>query len=103
MSEVESGEPCIHACAWGCGRKYDIVLVQVVDSSTLMLCIPCMLSFSRNVMEAMVEANSDGVKEVVAGADMTDVMLVRSTASNPGMRGFSDPDATDDFFTTEGP
>ena len=62
MSELENvGEPCVHACAYGCGRKYDILVTQVVDMSTTALCIPCFMSFAQNVMQAMVEPENPDV------------------------------------------
>lgn len=100
--EDDTGEVCIHACAWGCGRKYDVLVIQVVDASTLMLCIPCMLSFARNVAQAMVEAESAEVQEVTASADLTGVMLVTESESANPVRGFSDPEPADDEFAFDG-
>lgn len=100
--EAQTGEACIHACAWGCGRKYDVIVTQVVDASTLMLCIPCMLSFARNVAQAMVEAESPEVQEVMSGADFTGVMLVTESETPAERRDFSDPDPADDEFAFDG-
>lgn len=100
--ESQSGEACIHACSWACGRKYDVVLVQIIDGSTLMLCIPCLMSFSRNVMQAMVDADSVDVRDVTASADFTGVMLVTESDTPSSMRGFSDPEPADDEFSFDG-
>lgn len=100
--EEHTGEVCIHACSWGCGRKYDIILTQIVDASTLMLCIPCMLSFSRNVAQAMVEADSGEVREVLAGANLDGVMLVTESDTPGTVPGFSDPKPADDEFAFDG-
>lgn len=103
MAEEEhTGEACIHACAWGCGRKYDIICTQVIDASTLMLCIPCFLSFARNVAQAMVDEYDPAVREVMAGADMTGVMLVTESDTPGTVPGFSDPDPADDEFAFDG-
>lgn len=72
-------EPCIHACSMGCGRKYDAILVQVVDGSTLFLCMPDLMALAANIMKSMVEADDPAVREVVAGADFTDIAYVNPT------------------------
>lgn len=100
--EQQSGEACIHACSWGCGRKYDIMVTQIIDLSSLALCIPCFLSFAHNVMQAMVEADNPAVREVTAGADLTGVMLVTESDPPGNRRGFSDPEPADDEFTFDG-
>lgn len=100
--EDDTGEACTHACTWGCGRKYDIVVTQVIDASTLFLCIPCFMSFARNVMQAMVEADSADVKDVTASADLTNVMLVTESENPAGRRDFSDPEPADDEFAFDG-
>lgn len=100
--ENDTGQACIHACAWGCGRKYDVIIVQIIDGSTLMLCIPCMTSFSVNVMKAMVEPESPEVQEVLGSTDLTGVMLVTESGSDAPTRGFSDPAPADDEFSFDG-
>lgn len=103
MSDQDNtGEACMHACTWGCGRKYDIVVTQVIDASTLFLCIPCFMSFAHNVMQAMVDADSADVKDVTASADLTGVMLVTESESATPVRGFSDPEPADDEFAFDG-
>ena len=72
---------CIHACQEGCGRPIDILLVQIVDSSTLMYCIPCFQQFAYQMMRAMVEPESADIQEVVSSADFTDVAYVDPDAS----------------------
>lgn len=88
---------CLHSCQEGCGRTYDIVIIQVVDGSTNMMCIPCFMSFAHRIMTAMVEPENPAVAEVVEGADFSDVTYVDPNAVGYGIRGFSDPPAEDDF------
>lgn len=76
MSEPAMAQACTHACSYACGRMYDCMFTSVIDSSTLFLCMPCFASFAQNVVQAMVDATSPEVQEVVANADLTDVMLV---------------------------
>lgn len=102
VGEVESGEACIHACTWGCGRKYDVVFTQVIDASTLMLCMPCFMSFATNVMRAMVDGTSPEVLDVVAGANLSDVMVV-TESYEPGIKpGTYDTPTADDEFVFDG-
>jgi hypothetical protein len=82
MTEQPTGEVCTHACAMGCGRKYDVIIVQVIDSSTLMLCMPCGVSFWANVAKAMVEPNDPAVMEVVAGANFDGIVTAAIPADN---------------------
>lgn len=81
MPEQIQAEPCTHACSYGCGRKYDAILIQVVDASTLMLCMPCLMSLSHQIMKSMVEAGDPGVTEAIAGADFTNIAYVDSSMS----------------------
>ena len=100
--EPQTGEACTHACTWACGRKYDIVVTQVIAASTLFLCLPCFMSFAHNVMQAMVDADNADVRDVTASADLTGVMLVTESDTPGNMRGFSDPEPADDEFSFDG-
>lgn len=102
MTEHEHGVACIHACAWGCGRMYDVLVTQAVDMSTTALCMPCFMSFAKNVMQAMVDASNPDVAEVVSSADLSDVVLVTESETPGGTRGFSDPEPADDEFAFDG-
>jgi len=76
---------------------YDVVFTQVVDSSTLFLCVPCLVSFVHNIAKAMTEPNDPQVMEVIANASLDDVVLVTDPTPGYGIRGNSDPHADDDF------
>lgn len=100
-SEVAHAAACVHACQEGCGRPYDIMVVLVVDGSTLMHCIPCHQAFIVNMTRAMIEADDPQVQEVVANADLTGVMIVDPDA--PGFRFASVPAVpTEDEFSFDG-
>lgn len=88
---------CLHTCAFGCGRTYDVVVVQVADNSTLMLCMPDFVSFAANVAKAMTEPEDGAVKEVVAGTSLDNVLHATETDSGYGIRGNSDPTPEDEF------
>jgi hypothetical protein len=97
MTVPTEGTSCVHACAWGCGRPYDVIVVQVVDNSTLMLCLPDFVSFSANVAKAMTEPNDPEVIEVTQGANLDGVMVVTDTDPSFGVVGHSDPMPEDEF------
>lgn len=97
MTEQPTGVACTHTCAFGCGRVYDVIVVQVVDNSTLMLCMPDFVSFAANVAKSMVEPDDPQVMEVTANADLTDVMLTTDAGSGYGVVGHSDPMPEDEF------
>lgn len=97
MADVVDGVACTHACSFGCGRTYDVVFTQVVDGSTLFLCIPDLVNFIANLAKSMTEPDDPEVKEIVASTTLDDVMLVTDGTSGYGIRGHSDPHADDDF------
>jgi hypothetical protein len=97
MSIPTEAVACTHACAFGCGRNYDVIVVQVADNSTLMLCMPDFVSFAANVAKAMVEPDDKAVREVTAGADLSNVMHATETETGYGIRGYSDPAPEDEF------
>lgn len=101
MSEPTHAAACLHACSYNCGRQYDVIVTQVVDGSTMFLCIPCFMSFAHNVMQAMVDPNNPGVMEAVTSADLTDVAYV--TAKEGGsVAGVPAPTMPDDEFSFDG-
>ena len=42
-----------YGCQFGCGNPFDVILFQVVDSSTLMLCTPCHIKLAIEIVDAM--------------------------------------------------
>lgn len=97
MAELSTVEACTHACSFACGRKYDVVFTQVVDSSTLFLCMPCLVNLVKNITQAMVEPDSPDIKEVVSGVTLEDSVLVTDNTPGYGVRGNSDPTPEDEF------
>lgn len=81
----------------GCGRKYDTITIQVVDGSTIFLCMPCGVSFWANIAKAMVEPDDPQVKEIVANTSLEDVVLVTDDSAGYGIRKTPDPVADNDF------
>lgn len=88
---------CIHACQEGCGRPIDVAIIQIVDASTLMYCIPCFQQFAYQMMRAMVEAESPDIQEVVSNADFTDVAYVDPDATGFHISGETPAQAEDEF------
>lgn len=97
MPEDIQVEPCIHACSYGCGRKYDAILIQVVDGSTLFLCMPDLLALSHQLAMAMVEPELPEIQEVMANADFTDVAYVDPNAPAVHIEIAPRPPADDEF------
>lgn len=97
MTGVADGVACTHACSMACGRTYDVMVIQVVDASTLFLCMPCGVNFWAGVAKAMVEPEDPEIKEIVGNATLDDVVLVTDPNPGYGIRGYSDPAAGDDF------
>jgi hypothetical protein len=101
MTEQPLGIVCKHACSFGCGREYDLAVIQVIDSSTLFLCIPDFLNFAKNVATAMVEPENMDVVEISQSADLSGVVIATTVAPDLTIRGNSDP-APDDEFDFDG-
>lgn len=97
MTEITTVEACTHACSFACGRKYDVVFTQVVDSSTLFLCMPCLVNLVKNITQAMVEPDAPEIQEVVSGVSLEDTVLVTDNTPGFGIVGHSDPLPEDEF------
>lgn len=100
-AQIEEVVACFHACQEGCGRKYDLIIVQVVDGSTLFYCIPCFTSFSTQVVKSMMEPEDPAVREVIGRSDFSDITVVTVDGveynANPVL-----PPAPDDEFSFTG-
>lgn len=97
MTELTTVEACTHACSFACGRKYDVVFTQVVDSSTLFLCMPCLVNLVKNIAQAMIEPDAPEIREVVSGVSLEDTVLVTDNTPGFGVRGYSDTTPEDEF------
>jgi hypothetical protein len=98
VTTLPDAAACIHACQEGCGRPYDAIFIQVVDGSTLFYCIPCLHSFLVSLTRAMVEGDDPQVREVVAGADLSDVAVVTADAGSHESTFTYTDGITEDFF-----
>lgn len=85
-----------YPCSYGCGNQIDVILTQVDDSTTLMLCIPCFVLTAQQVLEAMVNPESPDVKARIADAGPVDRATRARSASaktkRPEDQDPSDPD-----------
>jgi len=68
MSEVLEYPDRTYPCSYGCGNQIDVIITQVDDSSTLLLCFPCYVLTAQQVLEAMLNPDDPGVKAAIAGA-----------------------------------
>lgn len=82
MTTIPDAKACFHACQAGCGRTYDLIIVMVIDGSTLFYCIPCSVAFLHQTVTAMVEPDDPAIQEVMAGTDISEVAYVSEDASD---------------------
>ena len=101
MTTTQDAAACIHACQMACGRQYDVVIVQAVDGSCMFYCIPCFQQFAYQMMRAMVEPADAQIQEVVAGADLSDVVAVSADAPGYSISAPSYGPGPDDFDMDE--
>lgn len=45
--------PRSYGCQYGCGNSMDVILTQILDNSTLILCIPCFVKTAIEIVDAM--------------------------------------------------
>ena len=87
-----------YGCSFGCGRNYDIVMVTVVDSTTLFLCIPCVLVHAVNVMRAMTEGDAGDVVEAIVAAGSVETTNVTQNGAGNYWADRPDSEPPDDEF-----
>lgn len=42
-----------YGCQYGCGNPFDVILTQIIDNSTLILCLPCFVRTAIEIVDAM--------------------------------------------------
>lgn len=94
MSDQPAMPERAYGCTFGCGNPYDVVIVQVVDSTTELLCYPCFVRMASEVAEAMTNPDSPAVRAAVAGAGPVETAPMRG--AGPRKRGHNAPAGTDD-------
>lgn len=83
-----------YGCSFGCGNPYDYILVSVVDSTTEMVCLPCFLKLSSEILEAVVNPDNPDVMQAIAQAGQ--VEQAKMNGSGPRKRGKNAPANTED-------
>lgn len=85
-----------YPCSYGCGNQIDVILTQVEDSTTLMLCMPCFILTAQQVLEAMVNPDNPDVKKRISDAGAvnraTRGKAASSRAKKPEEQDPDDPD-----------
>lgn len=92
-----------YGCQYGCGNAYQVILIQVTDSSVLMLCIPCFVTTAIDIVGAMTGEISPEVQQ------QADELKALNAEQAPGPRakrgrhnapaGNVDPDLFEAFDT----
>lgn len=86
--------PRSYGCSFGCGNPYDYVLVSVADSSTELLCLPCFLKLSSEILEAVINPDNPEIMSAIAQAGQ--VEQARMNGKGPKARGKNAPANTED-------
>ena len=55
-----------YGCTFGCGNPYDFIVVNVADSDTQFLCVPCFVKVAGDFVEAMMNPENEHVQAAVA-------------------------------------
>lgn len=42
-----------YGCQFGCGNPMDVILTQIMDNSTLIVCLPCFVRVAIEIVDAM--------------------------------------------------
>lgn len=72
--------PMSYGCQYGCGNPYHMILISVIDGSTLFLCMPHFVQTATDVISAMTnglspeaeaERQAMNAEQVAESADVT--------------------------------
>lgn len=55
-----------YGCSTGCGNEYNIIVNDVDNANTMMLCMPCFIVFATDVAKAMTDPDDPDVAAAVA-------------------------------------
>lgn len=95
-----------YGCTYGCGNPYDVVLINVTDSSTLFLCVPCFVKTASDIVDAMTNPDDPDVRRMTELGKANQGEMVNGPAARKGRRNApvdnDDPDllvAFDDRLT----
>jgi hypothetical protein len=75
-----------YGCTFGCGRPYDFILVTVQDSSTEFLCMVCLITLSRDMINALADQGSNEMLAALAYAADEGNGQVPGPTAKPGRR-----------------
>lgn len=83
-----------YGCTFGCGNPYDIIVIQVADSTTEMLCVPCFTRLALDVVKAITEEADPEVQAALAA--WTEVADTIAPGPRGRQRGRNAPATIDD-------
>lgn len=83
-----------YGCSFGCGNPYDYIVVSVIDSTTEFICMPCYVKLATEIVEAVLNPDSEAVKQALAGAGT--VEQAPQNGQGPKRRGKNAPANTED-------
>lgn len=87
-----------YGCTYGCGRPYDVILINVADGTTEFLCMVDFVTVASTVVKAMTEAASPEVAAALAYAASHPAEQAPGPAGKPGRRNAPANSADDDMF-----
>jgi hypothetical protein len=83
-----------YGCSWGCGNPYDYIIISVVDSTTELLCLVCMLKLMQDMIMAVLNPEDPAVK--AAMADRAGIEQAPMNSGRVRKRGKNAPATVDD-------
>lgn len=94
MSETSEAPARSYGCSRACGSPYDFIVIAVSEAFTEMLCLPCMVQTSMDLVRAVVEPDDETVQAAVAEFPASE--QVPMTGGVKRKRGHHAPAESDD-------
>lgn len=83
-----------YGCSFGCGNPYDYILISVQDSTTELLCFPCFVQLTADMLQAALSPDGKHVVEALQDAVQAERVAMNGNTVKP--RGKNAPADTDD-------
>jgi hypothetical protein len=83
-----------YGCSLGCGNPYDFIIVNVVDSETILACMPCYVKLAVDMVAAITSPDDPEIAAKLAMAGS--VSQVPMNGSGVRKRGKNAPAEVDD-------
>ena len=83
-----------YGCSRGCGNPYDFIIVTVSEAFSEMLCLPCFVATSMDMIRAVTEPGNPDVMAAVAAMPASDQVPMADPVTRA--RGHHAPAESDD-------